>query len=94
MDWFASPAVYAVVALMGAVAALAASRRFRVDTGAGSVLLFALIAGLVWPVVLVGLLQLAIVHAAARLLRHADRKADPSGLPTKAPLPMAMLTAR
>ena len=95
MYWFASPiALYAVMSLAGAVAAFGAGRRFRVDTEAASTKLFALVAGLVWPVLLVGLLQLAIVHAAARLLRYVDGLADPSVLSEKAPLGAGILMVR
>ncbi len=95
MDWIVSPiALYVVTALVAALAAFAAGRRFRVDTGVGSTILLALVAGLVWPVLLLGLSQLAIVHGVARLLRHIDGMAEPSTRPKRAPLGVAMLTAR
>lgn len=95
MSWIDSYAtLYAVVSLVVALAAFVAGRRFRVDAGNGQTAVFAMLAGLVWPILVLGLLQLAIVHAAGRLVRYVDRPAEQSVRPEQVRFGVAILTAR
>lgn len=95
MSWIDSYApLYAVVSLLAAVAAFVAGRRSRVDAGSVRTAVFATLSGLVWPILLLGLLQLAMIHAAGWLVRYVDRPARQSVRPQQVPFGGAMLTAR